>query len=254
MISCGPSEQELAQEKFNKAEQLYGEKQFNEAKLMIDSIIEIHSGQIEFVTRAKDLLRTITIKEQEANLQFLDSMLVAKNEELKPLMKSFTESSDYGSKPILIHKRQKPENSYGRIYLRAHLDLEGNFFISSRYTGEERIYHNHIRVYNSGKAAMSEIIEEDGINNRHFDDGEISWEVINFKNGTDNGVIDFIANNWDQPLKVQFRGKKYHYILMEKFDKEAIRDGYEISFVLKEIKRIKSEISKVKKELSRLNA
>jgi len=252
--ACGPKEQELAQAKYAKAEQLFADKKFNDAKLEIDSIEELYPSQIEFITRGQDLLRKITIEEQQQNFVFLDSMLKAKEEELKPLMKNFIESSDYGAKKILIHKRQKPENAYGRTYLRAHLDLEGNFYISSRYTGTDRIFHDQIKVYFSGNEALSEEVAEDGFNNRHFEDGENHWEVINFKDGTDNGVIDFIANNADKSLKVQFRGKKYYYIVMEKFDKEAIRDGYEISFVLKEIEQINEEIAKVKAELKRLNA
>ncbi|MGQ1788559.1 hypothetical protein [Saccharicrinis sp. GN24d3] len=39
---------------------------------------------------------------------------------------------------------------------------------------------------------------------------------------------------------------------MEKFDKDAIADGYEISFVLQEISRVKKEKENVKKELARL--
>jgi len=253
-FSCGPNREKLAAEKYNKAEQLFDEKKFNDAKLVIDSIQEFFSDQIEFVTRSNNLLRTITIEEQEQNLVFLDSLLSSKEAELKPLMKNFIVSSDYGTEKILIHKRQKPENSYARIYLRAHLNLDGEFFISSRYMGTTRIYHNQIKVYFKDKSVLSEVIKEDGRNNRHFEDGENYWEVINYKNGTDNGVVDFIAHNWDKSLKVQFRGRKYHYILMEKFDKEAIRDGYEISFVLKEVKRIKEEKEKVKKELVRLNA
>lgn len=254
LISCGAKEEELAKERFNKAEKLFENKLFNDAKLEIDSIEELYPGQVEFITRGKELLRKIVIEEQQQNLVFLDSMLAGKEKELEPLMKNFIESSDYGAKKILIHKRQKPENSYGRTYLRAHLDLEGNFFISSRYTGTERIHHDQIKVYFSGNNALSEVVKEDGFNNRHFEDGENQWEVINFKDGTDNGIIEFIANNANQSLKVQFRGKKYYYIVMEKFDKEAIRDGYEISFVLKEIKRIEKEIDKVNAELKRLNA
>jgi hypothetical protein len=253
-MSCGPKQHELAQAKYNKAEQLFTEKKFNDSKLEIDSLIELYPSQIEFVTRGNDLLRKITIEEQNQNLVFLDSMLAVKQAELAPLMKNFIESSDYGTKKILIHKRQKPENSYDRTYLRAHLDLEGNFYISSRYTGTDKIHHDQIKVYFSGKEALSEVVTEDGFNNRCFEDGELQWEVINFKDGKDNGVIDFIAHNADQSLKVQFRGKKYYYIVMEKFDKEAIRDGYEISFVLKEIKQIEEEINKAKAELKRLNA
>ncbi len=254
LTACGPNKQELAKEKYNKAEQLVAEKNFNDAKLEIDSLIELYPNQIEYITRGNDLLRKITIDEQNQNLVFLDSMLVVKQAELEPLMKNFIVSSDYGEKKILIHKRQKPENSYARTYLRAHLDLEGNFYISSRYTGTERIYHDQIKVYFSGNEALSEVVAEDGFNNRHFEDGEFQWEVINFKDGKDNGVIDFIAQNANQSLKVQFRGKKYYYIVMEKFDKEAIRDGYEISFVLKEIKQLEDEIKKVKAELKRHNA
>ncbi|WP_439184285.1 hypothetical protein [Carboxylicivirga taeanensis] len=252
-ISCGPNKQELAKARYNKAEQLFAEKKFNDAKLEIDSIAELYPDQIEFITRANDLLRQITIEEQNQNLVFLDSMLTAKQAELEPLMKNFIVSDDYGEKQILIHKRQKPENSYSRVYLRAHLDLEGNFYISSRYTGAERIYHDQIKVYFSGNEALSEVVPEDGFNNRYFEDGEMTWEVVKYKDGKDNGVVDFIARNASQSLKVQFRGKKYYYIVMEKFDKEAIRDGYEISFVLKEIKKIEEELGKVKAELSRLN-
>ncbi len=252
--SCGPNKQELAKAKYNRAEQLVAEKNFNDAKLEIDSIAELYPGQIEYITRGNDLLRKITIEEQNQNKVFLDSMLQAKQAELEPLMKNFIVSSEYGAKKILIHKRQKPENSYARTYLRAHLDLEGNFYISSRYTGPDRLHHDQIKVYFSGNEALSEVVPEDGFNNRHFEDGENQWEVINFKDGKDNGVIDFIAHNADQSIKVQFRGKKYYYIVMEKFDKEAIRDGYEISFVLKEIKRIEEELDKVKAELERLNA
>jgi len=254
ITSCGSNHAELAKIKFNKAEQLFAEKKFNDAKLEIDTIHEFYADQIEYVTKGNNLLRAITIEEQEQNLVFLDSMLAGKEAELKPLMKNFITSSDYGAEKILIHKRQKPENSYARIYLRAHLNLDGEFFISSRYTGTTRLYHDQIKVYFDKNNALSEEIEEDGRNNRHFEDGENHWEVVNYKAGKDNGVIDFIASNWNKSLKVQFRGRKYHYILMEKFDKEAIRDGYEIAFVLKEVKRIKAEKEKVQRELERLNS
>ncbi len=252
MASCGPTREELAKGKYVEAESLFNAKQFNDAKLIIDSIADLFPDQIEYVTRANTLLRTITIREQEENLVFLDSMLLVKENELEPLMKNFRESDEYGHDKILIHRRQKPENSYDRVYLRAHLDTKGEFYISSRYTGLEWIHHNQIKVYNSGNKVLSEIVPEDGFQNRHFEDGENKWEVVNYKDGKDNGVIDFIASNWDQSLKVQFIGKKHYYILMEKFDKEAIRDGYEISFVLKDIARIKEEKEKVEKELVRL--
>jgi hypothetical protein len=251
-ISCGPTPEEVAADAFTRAQKLYEAKQFNDTKLLLDSIIENLPGQIEYVTRSEDLLRTIRTSEQEQNLVFLDSLLKAKEEELKPLMKNFRKSDEYGAKEILIHKRQKPENSYSRTFIRAHLDVDGNFYISSRYTGEHRLHHNRIKVYYNKKSATTEKIEEDGFLNRSFEDNGTMWEVVSYKDGKDNGVIDFIAANWDKSLKVQFIGKKYYYIVMEKFDKEAIKDANEISFILKDIAHIKKEIKNTKFQLSRL--
>ncbi len=250
--SCGPTPEQVASDAFARAQKLYEAKQFNDTKLLLDSIIENLPGQIEFVTLSEDLLRKIKTAEQEQNLLFLDSLLQAKEEELKPLMKNFRKSDEYGAKEILIHKRQKPENSYNRTFIRAHLDVDGNFYISSRHTGDYRLHHNQIKVYYNEKSATTEKVEEDGFLNRNFEDNGTNWEIANYKDGKDNGVIDFIAANCNKSLKVQFIGKKYYYIVMEKFDKEAIRDANEISFVLKEITRIKQEIKNVKYQLSRL--
>lgn len=252
LAACGPTAEQIAKEKFDRANKLFGQEQFNDAKVVLDSIIEFTPKEIEYVARANDLLRTIKIGEQERNLVFFDSALVKKEEELKVLMKNFTLSDEYGKKEILIHNRQKPQNAYNRTYLRAHLDMEGDFYISSRYAGDKYINHNKIKVYNEGQSVISEEVPEDGFDNRKFEDQGTFWEVVNYKNGADNGIIDFIAQNVDKPLKVHFMGKGNYYIVMEKFDKEAISDGYEISFVLKDIAKIKTEKNNVSKELERL--
>ncbi len=252
IVACGPTSEEIAKEKYTRASSLYESGHYNDAMLILDSIANEFSGEIEYVTRAEDLIRKIKISEQERSLAFLDSALTQKNSELDVLMKNFSVSKEYGEKEILIHKRQKPQNSFNRTYLRSHLDMDGNFYISSRYSGDKYIYHNQIKVYHKDQAVISEVIPYDEFNNRRFEDGGSFWEVVNYKDNTDNGIIDFIAQNVDLPLKVEFIGKKRYYIVMEKFDKQAISDGYEISFVLKEIARIKKEIDIAKNQLDRL--
>lgn len=252
IISCGPSRQEQAQEKLAEAISLKDSGNFNMAKLKLDSLIYEFKDLPEEADSAKALLTEINISEQTRNLQFLDSALVAQEALLEPLMKNFILSDEYGSTKILIHKRQKPENSFNRTFLRAHLNQSGDFFISSRYHGTKWIHHQQIKVYYNNQSVLSEIVKEDGFNNRRFEDGEFKWEIVNYKDGKDNGIVDFIANNWDSPLRVQFMGKGYEYIIMEKFDREAIRDGYEISFILKEIDRIKAEKVRVEQTLQTL--
>ncbi|WP_282037775.1 hypothetical protein [Saccharicrinis aurantiacus] len=250
--SCGPNPTEEAMKKYNKAVSLFQDGSYNSAKLVIDTLLVDYESEIEYVVKAENLLREIKIDEQKRNLLFLDTALQEQQVILDKLMKNFIISKEYGSKEVLIHKRQKPQNSYNRIYLRAHLDYKGNFYISSRYSGDHYINHKQIRVYNQGQSVISSEVSPDGFNNRKFEDSGSFWEVVNYKDGKDNGIIDFIAQNTDKPLKAVLIGKEYSYIVLEKFDKEAIRDGYEISFVLKEITSIKEQISNVNAELKRL--
>jgi hypothetical protein len=252
-FSCGPSRQELAQEKLAEAISLKDSGNFNLAKLKLDSMLQSFKDLPEETKSAKALLVEINISEQQRNLSFLDSALISQEALLEPLMKNFILSDDYGATKTLIHKRQKPENSYNRTFLRAHLNEAGDFFISSRYHGTKWIYHQQIKVYYQNQSVLSEIVEEDKFNNRRFEDGEFKWEIVNYKDGKDNGIVDFIATNWEKPLRVQLLGKAHEYIILEQYDREAIRDGYEISFILKEIDRIKAELSRTQKTLQELN-
>lgn len=251
-LSCGPSSEEQAEKKLAEVKALKEAGNFNLAKLKIDTLLSEFGALQEKAEAAKQLLLEINISEQERNLAYLDSSLQAQEALLQPMLKNFIESDEYGSEKILIHRRQRPENSYNRTFLRAHLKPSGEFYISSRYHGTQWIHHKQIRVYYRNQEVSSLKIEEDDFNNRRFEDGEFKWEIVTYRDGKDNGVVDFIAKNYDQPLRVQFRGKKYEYIILERFDREAIRDAYEISFLLKEISQIKEEQARAKEAILQL--
>lgn len=251
---CTPSAVKFADEMYEEAKALKDSGNFNLAKIKLDSVMLLAGNQSEKGQEARKLLAEIEIDEQERNLRFLDSALVEQEALLEPLMKNFTLSDEYGSEKLLIHKRQKPENSYNRTYLRAHLSEDGNFYISSRYHGSRWINHNKIRVYLGSESVNSEEVADNGIDMRRFEDGEFKWEFVYYKDGKDNGIVDFIAANSDKPLRVEFIGKSREYIIMEQYDREAIRDAYEISFILKEIKRIKDEKKKSEELLNKLKS
>ncbi|MDA3833302.1 MAG: hypothetical protein PF495_07890 [Spirochaetales bacterium] len=246
---CGPSQEELADRKLEEAVALRDSGKYNLARLKLDTLISEYGDLAEKVGDARRLLDNIREKELGRSLTYLDSMIAIKEMELEPLMKNFIRSEDYGTEPILIHRRQRPENSYNRTFIRAHLNPEGEFYISSHYFGDKWIMHNQIKVYNAGESVTSQEVSEDGLNNRRFEDGGNKWEIVNYMDGADNGIINFIASNADKPLKVQFIGEGYYYIVMERFDKEAIRDGYETSFVLQELAGLRAERRKVLEEL-----
>ena len=79
------------------------------------------------------------------------------------------------------------------------------------------------------------------------------WEIVKYKQGSDNGVASYIANNVNERIDVIFVGQtptgrttNYRIILTET-DKKAIRDTYQLSTLLHDIAEIKTLAENLKK-------
>lgn len=252
IAGCAPNKSDVADRIFSEAVRYMDEGNFNMAKLKLDSIIRFYDDRPRQAKQAKEMLNRVNIKEQEKSLQFLDSML-KENEKLKHLLvRNFVSSEDVGTGKFFTHRRQLPANSFNRTFIKAHLNEQGDFFISSRYHGQKWIDHQQIRAYYRDKSVLSQVVPADGVNNRRFENSPDKWEVINFRDGLDNGIIDFIASNWQLPIRIQFIGQEHHFIILEQFDREAIRDGYELSFIFRDIQKIKEEKEIVNSTLRQL--
>jgi hypothetical protein len=145
---------------------------------------------------------------------------------------------------------QKFERRWNQSFIQLHLDERGDLYISSNYYGPEWLNHTGIRVYDGIFQAKTDSVALDDNNNHHSDFMNLHWEKVSYKNGKDNGVIQFIADNVDRNLKAVFLGKRMYFIVLESFDKQAIKDALALSNALK----LKAALQKEIKELqSRLN-
>lgn len=256
LTACGEKKtpKQLAEEHLHKAEVLLTAENFTDAKLQIDSIKMLYPNQTPTINKGIVLLNTVELQEQNKSLAYLDSVMLEREKQFVTLKKDFvlTPGSMAKKSGRYVHKRQQVKNSYNRTFIKAYLDEKGTFYITSKYAGSSFIYHDQIKVYDQGLFAETNAVQEDGIENRRYEDGGMKWETVNYRNGADNGVVSFIVNNFDKRLKVQFKGKKSHYIVMEKFDKEAVRDAYLLSLLLVENNQLKTDVSDTKKRIAQL--
>lgn len=246
LVSCGPSPQELASERLETAKELLQDKKFNEAKLIIDSLERVFPDQYEIIAQGQKLLGKVEIIEQQKSLIYYDSLLLLQERDFQELKKHFVYKA--GNPGQYTHKRQQVSNSYDRSYIQAHVDDQGKFYISSRFHGKKNIHHHSIKVYNEGLFAETSIIPK-GLDNRSFDDGGEVWETVNYRNGTDNGVVSFIVNNSDQRLKVMYKCKNPYYIVMEQYDKDAVRMAYDMGQIILSMKQLKNDLAITKKRV-----
>jgi hypothetical protein len=78
-------------------------------------------------------------------------------------------------------------------------DERGDLFLSSNYHGKSSINHYGISEFMMPTiSAKTDSIPLGDSNNHQSDFMEYKWEKVSYRNGKDNGVIEFIANHADQ--------------------------------------------------------
>lgn len=247
LISCGKSYKERAAEKLQAATLLC------EKGDTITALQQLDSVQIQFPKAfvSVEKAKTLSNKINSAILSRKQDQYTQVNNRLVELEGLFDkEKTEFDRFTQYIHKMQKFERRWNQSFIQLHLDERGELYISSNYYGPEWLNHTGIRVYDGIFQAKTDSVGLDDNNNHHSDFMNLHWEKVSYKNGKDNGVIQFIADNADRNLKAVFLGKRMYFIVLESFDKQAIKDALSLSNALK----LKAALQKEIKELqSRLN-
>lgn len=238
-FSCGKSYKERAAEKFELAVSLCEKGDSLMALQELDSIQIVFPEAFETVGKAKEL-------EQKVNSEILfrkQDQLDKLNGRVTELEKLFTtEKTEYDRFTQYIPKMQNFERRWNTSYIQVHLNEKGDLYISSNYYGAEWLNHVALRVYEGVFQAKTDSVLLDDPNNHHSDFMNTHWEKVSYKNGKDNGVIQFIADNADRNLKAVFLGKRTYYIVLEQFDKQAVKDALALSTALKSKIQLEKEI------------
>lgn len=247
VVACGPSDEEKAKVKIDLARQLLLRNDTLAAVSQLDSIAKLYPEAMYARNAAQNLLKDIRFELMQRKESELDTLKLR----IVDLEKSFVkEKTEFDRYTQYIHKRQTFKRAWDRSYIQVHLDERGELYLSSNYHGENWLNHTGLRVYDSGDDAKTEVIPVGSTDNHRSDFMEAKWEKVSYRNGKDNGVIEFIANNVDRNLKAVFLGKEYYYILLEAYDKEAVRDALLLSNALKKAKILEAEIKGLQKKMN----
>ena len=238
-VSCGPSDEDKARVKIDLAKNLLAKNDTAEAIRQLDSIPKLYPEAVYSANAAKNLLQEVRFEVMQRKEAELDSVEVQVAELEKSFVKEKTEFDRYTQ---YTHKRQTFQRAWDRSYIQVHLDERGELYLSSNYHGKNWLNHTGLRVYDGGDDAKTEDIPIGSTDNHHSDFMEAKWEKVTYRNGKDNGVIEFIANHVDRNLKAVFLGKEYYYIILESYDKEAVRDALALSKAIKKRNKLQQEI------------
>ncbi|MFW5823256.1 MAG: hypothetical protein ACOC13_02755 [Tangfeifania sp.] len=244
--ACGPSDEDKAREKVNLAKSLLEKNDTTAALRHLDSIPKIYPEAVYAVNAAKNLMTEVQFDLLHRKEAQLDSLNVKIEELEKPFRKEKTEFDRYAQ---YIHIWQDFERAWDRSFIKVHLDERGEIYLSSNYHGENWLNHTALRVYDQGDDAKTEEIPIGSVDNHRSEFMDAVWEKVTYRNGKDNGVMEFIANNTDRNLKAVFLGDEYYYIILESYDKDAVKSAVELSKALKKRNRLQKEINRLQSTL-----
>ncbi len=246
IVACGPSDEDKARAKMNYAKVLLENQDTAMAVLHLDSIALLFPKAPYSINAAKNMM-------SEINFELLhrkETTLNTINSRIAELENSFVkEKTEFDRFPQYIHKQQTFQRAWNRSYIQIHLDERGDLYLSSNYHGKNSINHYGLRVYDSGISAKTDSVPVGDANNHQSDFMEFKWEKVTYRSGKDNGVIEFIANNTDRKLKAVFLGKGQNYIILEEFDKTAVKDALALSKAIKSKSELEKEIQVLQKKL-----
>lgn len=246
VVACGPSDEEKARVKVNYAKILLEKQDTTQALLQLDSVSKLYPKAVYSISAAKNLINEINFALLESKESELDSAKVRIVELEKSFVKEKTEFDRYTQ---YIHKRQTLKRSITRSFLQIHLDERGVLYLSSNYHGENSINHIGLRVYDKEISAKTDTIPLNDVNNHQSDFMEYKWEKVSYRNGKDNGVMQFIADNTERNLKAVFLGKGQFYIILEDYDKIAVKEALALSKAILKKKELEKEIKELQKKL-----
>ncbi|WP_321368709.1 hypothetical protein [uncultured Draconibacterium sp.] len=246
-VSCGPSDEDKARVKIDLAKNLLVKNDTAAAINQLDSIAKLYPEAVYSANAAKNLLQEVRLEVMQRKEAELDSVKLQVAELEKSFVKEKTEFDRYTQ---YIHKRQTFKRAWDRSYIQVHLDERGELYLSSNYHGGNWLDHTGLRVYDSGDDAKTEKIPIGTPDNHRSDFMEAKWEKVSYRNGKDNGVIEFIANNVDRNLKAVFLGNEYYYIILETYDKEAVRDALALSKAIKKRNKLEQEVKSLGEKIN----
>ncbi|TKG92463.1 hypothetical protein EYV94_19690 [Puteibacter caeruleilacunae] len=247
LLGCGPSQQEMAQSKIDRAKVYLQQGDTLNAIATLDSLkmfSEAPNEQQKGITLKKEIM-TAQKNELETKLELVEAQVVE-------LEKNFVkEKGEFDRYVQYVPKRQTVKRSWDRSFIQIYLDERGEIYMSSNYYGENWLNHTGLRVYDGDIQAKTEKIALEDVNNHHSDFAEVKWEKVTYRQGKDNGVMEFIAQNADRRLKAVFLGKRYYYIILEEYDKKAVKDALALSKAIKARKAIENKMKAIEKNLSK---
>lgn len=187
-------------------------------------------SKVEIMRAEKAHKDSITYVQAKQNLHYSDSVLQVLLPQTEPLMKSFVYSKDTVAEDHghYVHRLLQTTSNTSRNFLQAYISDDRKASIQSYYFGSRSHNQTGIRI-----TAGEDYIEKTGSNHAFNVEG---WhEILTITDDDALQILAFIANRQDYPIRVQSQGKQNIVYALNKQEKQALADTYQLAVLMRDI-------------------
>lgn len=239
LVACNSQEKE-ARVLLQQAQTAYEQGQYQQSIAMIDSIKTRYPKAFDTRRESQLLMRKASLKEQEQNVAFLDSIIREKQTMLAEVSGRYLFEKDTAYQQLgnYIHPSQQLEKNLHRAHLSFRVNERGELTMTSIYCGTNAIHHSGVKVIAPDGTYMETPLAgetyESTVLNEHI-------EKSDFRLGNDGGVMEFIYRHAGEKLKLEFKGDRSFTTTMLPTDCQALVAVYDLAHLLDFIYEMQTE-------------
>ena len=234
MFSCVSNVEDPAEDLLSRARKEYEGGNYNNTRMLIDSIRIVSPKAYKTLREAEKLRREAMKKECERNVVFYENALQSLTATRDSIAAEFDFNFDkrYQNKGYYTVSSQAMAQNVYNNFLRASVHEDGAMYLTSFYRGKS-IRHKCVKL-SSGDAYVS---CDKSFLERNYKDLGVNNERRDYKYGEDGGLIEFVLLAEDA-IEVELSGAngKVNYTLRPA-DAAAIFKAYELSLAICAVKR-----------------
>ena len=234
MFSCVSNVEDPAEDLLSHARKEYEGGNYNNTRMLIDSIRIVSPKAYKTLREAEKLRREAMKKECERNVVFYEDALQSLTATRDSIAAEFDFNFDkrYQNKGYYTVPSQAMAQNLYNNFLRASVHEDGAMYLTSFYRGKS-IRHKSVKL----SAGDTYVSCDKPFLERNYKDLGVNNERRDYKYGEDGGLIEFVLLT-EGAIEVELSGAngKANFTLRPA-DAAAIRKAYELSLAIHAVKR-----------------
>lgn len=209
-----------------QAQSSFENKKYDLAITQLDSLMKKYPGEID-VQRNAMHLRTLVIEKKTIIDSIANDSTIAANKQIVDSLSNmfrYVKTRDM-VEGYFVSKAISDNHLTKQTDIEVRIDDRGNIYLLSSLYGNT-IHHTYLKAKCNAGTVETKAVAFDNAKNYRFKDGNTSVEMITFDKEACDTLCQFISENRNTAITIEFCGRKSYSMQLSNKTKNSIADTY----------------------------